>query len=93
MVNKKDIAKKVIGKTPIDVKLKLAKVIIILCVVAFFTFPVIVMFLLAPDSNKDKDDAGCTVSGGNVSANGIDKFNENAKGGKLEGKGKEIQKI
>lgn len=49
--------------------------------------------LLAPDSNKDKDDAGCTVSGGNVSANGIDKFNENAKGGKLEGKGKEIQKI
>lgn len=51
------------------------------------------MFLLAPDSNKDKDDAGCTVSGGNVSANGIDKFNENAKGGKLEGKGKEIQKI
>ena len=35
----------------------------------------------------------CTVSGGNVSANGIDKFNENAKGGKLEGKGKEIQKI
>ncbi len=24
---------------------------------------------------------------------GIDKFNENAKGGKLEGKGKEIQKI
>ncbi|HBC4913939.1 CHAP domain-containing protein [Staphylococcus aureus] len=93
MVNKKDIAKKVIGKTPIGVKLKLAKVIIILCVVAFFTFPVIVMFLLAPDSNKDKDDAGCTVSGGNVSANGIDKFNENAKGGKLEGKGKEIQKI
>ncbi|MFB1624699.1 mannosyl-glycoprotein endo-beta-N-acetylglucosamidase, partial [Staphylococcus aureus] len=54
MVNKKDIAKKVIGKTPIGVKLKLAKVIIILCVVAFFTFPVIVMFLLAPDSNKDK---------------------------------------
>lgn len=49
--------------------------------------------MLAPDSNKDKDDAGCTVSGGNVSANGIDKFNENAKGGKLEGKGKEIQKI
>ncbi len=73
--------------------MKLAKVIIILCVVAFFTFPVIVMFLLAPDSNKDKDDTGCTVSGGNVSANGIDKFNENAKGGKLEGKGKEIQKI
>ncbi|SUK62089.1 putative cell wall lysis protein [Staphylococcus aureus] len=36
MVNKKDIAKKVIGKTPIGVKLKLAKVIIILCVVAFF---------------------------------------------------------
>ncbi len=34
------------------------------------------VFLLAPDSNKDKDDAGCTVSGGNVSANGIDKFNE-----------------
>ncbi|HCX9212011.1 TPA: glucosaminidase domain-containing protein, partial [Staphylococcus aureus] len=93
MVNKKDIAKKVIGKTPIGVKLKLAKVIIILCVVAFFTFPVIVMFLLAPDLNKGKDDAGCTVSGGNVSANGIDKFNENAKGGKLEGKGKEIQKI
>lgn len=31
MVNKKDIAKKVIGKTPIGVKLKLAKVIIILC--------------------------------------------------------------
>ena len=58
--------------------------------VAFY-IPVIVMFLLAPDSNKDKDDAGCTVSGGNVSANGIDKFNENAKGGKLEGK--EIQKI
>ncbi|SPZ95290.1 putative cell wall lysis protein [Staphylococcus aureus] len=29
MVNKKDIAKKVIGKTPIGVKLKLAKVIII----------------------------------------------------------------
>ena len=49
--------------------------------------------LLAPDLNKGKDDAGCTVSGGNVSANGIDKFNENAKGGKLEGKGKEIQKI
>ncbi|SQA12586.1 putative cell wall lysis protein [Staphylococcus aureus] len=92
MVNKKDIAKKVIGKTPIGVKLKLAKVIIILCVVAFFIFPVI-MFLLAPDLNKGKDDAGCTVSGGNVSANGIDKFNENAKGGKLEGKGKEIQKI
>ena len=44
--------------------------------------------LLAPDSNKDKDDAGCTVSGGNVSANGIDKFNENAKGGKLEGEKK-----
>ncbi len=93
MVNKKDIAKKVIGKTPIGVKLKLAKVIIILCVVAFFIFPVIIMFLLAPDLNKGKDDAGCTVSGGNVSANGIDKFNENAKGGKLEGKGKEIQKI
>lgn len=93
MVNKKDIAKKVIGKTPIGVKLKLAKVIIILCVVAFFIFPVIIMFLLAPDLNKGKDDVGCTVSGGNVSANGIDKFNENAKGGKLEGKGKEIQKI
>lgn len=93
MVNKKDIAKKVIGKTPIGVKLKLAKVIIILCVVAFFIFPVIIMFLLAPDLNKGKDDAGCTVSGGNVSANGIDKFNENAKGGNLEGKGKEIQKI
>ena len=58
-----------------------------------FIFPVIIMFLLAPDLNKGKDDAGCTVSGGNVSANGIDKFNENAKGGKLEGKGKEIQKI
>ena len=72
--------------------MKLAKVIIILCVVAFI-FPVIIMFLLAPDLNKGKDDAGCTVSGGNVSANGIDKFNENAKGGKLEGKGKEIQKI
>ncbi|HCX0637155.1 TPA: mannosyl-glycoprotein endo-beta-N-acetylglucosamidase, partial [Staphylococcus aureus] len=52
MVNKKDIAKKVIGKTPIGVKLKLAKVIIILCVVAFFIFPVIIMFLLAPDLNK-----------------------------------------
>ena len=72
--------------------MKLAKVIIILCVVAFY-ISVIIMFLLAPDLNKGKDDAGCTVSGGNVSANGIDKFNENAKGGKLEGKGKEIQKI
>ncbi len=79
MVNKKDIAKKVIGKTPIGVKLKLAKVIIILCVVAFFIFPVIIMFLLASDLNKGKDDAGCIVSGGNVFAKGIDKVLEKAK--------------
>ena len=72
--------------------MKLAKVIIILCVVAFYISSNYNV-LLAPDLNKGKDDAGCTVSGGNVSANGIDKFNENAKGGKLEGKGKEIQKI
>lgn len=93
MANKKQIAKKVIGSTPIAMKLKLIKVIIIFVVMALLLLPVIMMIILAPNLKEDVDDAGCTVAGGNVEKSGIEVFEQNAKGGALEGKTKKIVEI
>ncbi|ALN77495.1 MULTISPECIES: CHAP domain-containing protein [Staphylococcus] len=94
MADKKAMAKKFLEKTPVGAKIKFVKVIIILMIVAFFILPVIVMFLVSPGSDKgENQNVGCSVSGGNVEASGIKKFNQHAQGGALEGKGKEIQKI
>ncbi|MBM0362655.1 mannosyl-glycoprotein endo-beta-N-acetylglucosamidase, partial [Staphylococcus pseudintermedius] len=90
MASKKQTAKKVIASTPIAMKLKLIKVIIIFVVMALLLLPVIMMIILAPSLKEDVDDAGCTVAGGNVEKSGIEVFEQNAKGGALEGKTKKI---
>ncbi|MDE9917657.1 mannosyl-glycoprotein endo-beta-N-acetylglucosamidase, partial [Staphylococcus pseudintermedius] len=61
MANKKQIAKKVIDSTPVGIKLKLIKVIIVFAVMALLFLPVIMMIILAPSLKEDMDDAGCTV--------------------------------
>lgn len=44
-------------------------------------------------ANEESTNGGCTVSGGNVDKTGIATFNKNAKGGALDGKGKEVVEI
>ncbi|MDN8951936.1 CHAP domain-containing protein [Staphylococcus aureus] len=93
MVSKKQVAKKVIGSTPLGVKIKLFKVIIICFMVALFMLPIFMFIILAPNSKEKVDDSTCTVSGGDVEKSGIEKFEQNAKGGVLEGKTEKIIKI
>ncbi|HAR2858374.1 TPA: CHAP domain-containing protein [Staphylococcus aureus] len=92
MVNKKAIAKKAIKNTPVGVKLRLLKVLIILICVSFLLFPVILILVFSPEEEEDVE-GDITCSGGHVKDKGMALFEQNAKGGALEGKTKTIVKI
>lgn len=92
MVNKKTVVKEVMKQTPIGIKFRLLKIGLILFCVLFFLFSVILMFVFSPEEDKQTDgDMSCV--GGDVKDKGIAVFEQNAKGGALEGKGKVIVKI
>ncbi|HDP5859498.1 TPA: CHAP domain-containing protein [Staphylococcus aureus] len=92
MVSKKSVAKKAIKHTPIGAKLKLIKVCALVLMILFFLSPVILMFVFNPNEKEEIDgDVSCV--GGDVKDKGMAVFEQNAKGGALEGKTKEIVKI
>lgn len=93
MVNKKQLAKQLASKTPVGLKLKAIKYVIVLFLIIVCVLPIIVMFLLAPSSSSNNEETGCSVKGGDVESSGIQKFNKHAQGGALENKGKDIEKI
>ncbi len=92
-----------LAKTVIKAKTKVIKWKIMLWVAVallLITLPIVLLtsIILLVGDNENKDLSGytvngqCTVSGGTVSAKGVDFFEENAKGGALEGKGDYIIK-
>ncbi|WP_433912049.1 CHAP domain-containing protein (plasmid) [Staphylococcus sp. LKG4-2] len=68
--------------------------VILLIIVIFGT--IITAVKIEEDKQKEQvsgGDGGCQVSGGSVNDKGISVFEKNAKGGALEGKSEQIQKI
>lgn len=68
--------------------------VILLIIVIFGT--IITAVTIEEDKQKEQvsgGDGGCQVSGGSVNDKGISVFEKNAKGGALEGKSEQIQKI
>ena len=68
----------------------------LLMIIGVILIIVMVATILGGKKDQESDystNGSCSIKGGDINSGGVQKFEQNAKGGALEGKSKEIQKI